>query len=342
MTRDNESAPRIVLAGSVQSSLATGECLIEHGLNTVGVLALSPSHSARVSGYHDLGELAARHGIPFVHFDRINEAPIIEVLRKWKPDVLFVVGLSQLVAKEILDLPTLGCVGFHPTALPEGRGRAPLAWLVLNKSAGAATFFQMDEGADSGSIFVQEPFAVGEDDDAEAIENRIIEAIRAALQRWLPGLKAGQWDPEPQDESRASWSGRRAPEDGLIDWRDPALAVRRLIQAAGRPHPGAYTHYGAYRIAIWSADIADEPWQGVPGRILRIDEDKGYLVQTGTQPLWLRELSVLEGPETGMKPEALLKVGQRLGYGLEDEIFALREKLSGLEVELQELRKLIR
>ena len=39
-------------------------------------------------------------------------------------------------------------IGFHPTALPRGRGRAALAWLILKRENGAATFFELRDGVD--------------------------------------------------------------------------------------------------------------------------------------------------------------------------------------------------
>ena len=70
------------------------------------------------------------------------------------PDLLFVTGLSQIVKPPLLNLPRIGCIGFHPTWLPKGRGRAPLGWLVLDGVPGAATFFLdgrgLGFGADTG------------------------------------------------------------------------------------------------------------------------------------------------------------------------------------------------
>ena len=86
-------------------------------------------------------------------------------------------------------MPKLGCIGFHPTLLPKGRGRAPLAWLILKEKKGAASFFLMDKKADSGPVFVQEPFEIEDNDDASRVEKKIEIAIEKALDKWLPELK---------------------------------------------------------------------------------------------------------------------------------------------------------
>lgn len=73
---------------------------------------------------------------------KINSNDIKEQIRKSSVDILFVVGLSQLIDEDIIRMPRFGCVGFHPTKLPKGRGRAPMAWLILDRGEGAATFLK--------------------------------------------------------------------------------------------------------------------------------------------------------------------------------------------------------
>jgi len=145
---------RVALAGSVSSSGRTLAKLIEHKLDIVAVFGLDPRVSAGVSDYIDLGVMARENGLRFSYFDRFNQQA--DAVKKCAPDILFVVGLSQIVSSELLDLPRFGCVGFHPTALPLGRGRAPLAWILLDNCPAAATFFRMAAGVDDGPIYCQE------------------------------------------------------------------------------------------------------------------------------------------------------------------------------------------
>jgi methionyl-tRNA formyltransferase len=140
--------PSIILIGSVNSSRKTLEKLIEHKLNVTGVLGLSPHVSNDVAGYVDLQELALQNDIPFQYFEKVNSEPVLEFIKERKPDLLFVIGLSQLIKKELLAVPKDGTVGYHPTKLPEGRGRGAVAWMILEKVAPAVTFFLMDEGMD--------------------------------------------------------------------------------------------------------------------------------------------------------------------------------------------------
>jgi methionyl-tRNA formyltransferase len=313
----------IVLAGSVSFSRVTLERLLAHDANIVGVLGLAESKSAGVSDYARLDDL----GVPYMDFESINATGVVEKVREWAPDVMFVVGLSQLVKAELLAIPRMGCIGFHPTDLPRGRGRAPVAWMVYDASPGAASFFLMDEGTDSGPLFVQEPFTIGETTTSEEAIVIVREAIARALDRWLPRLLGGEWNPEPQDESRASYLGKRSAEDGLIEWSHSAVEIDRLVRTAGRPYPGAYTYAGDAKILVWRTSVERTvSWRGVIGRVLKIDDDGALLVQTGDGLLWVHELEIATA-ET--RPR--IAVGTRLGYAAQDEIFALRRRVAQLE-----------
>jgi methionyl-tRNA formyltransferase len=328
--------PRIVLAGSVSSSARTLEALIRNGANIVGAAGLAQSKSARVSGYVRLDGIAANAKIPYFDFKDINTEDVYRAIEACAPDLLFVVGLSQIVRAPLLNLPSIGCIGFHPTSLPKGRGRAPLAWLVLDGVPGAATFFLMDEGADSGPILVQEPFFVAPTDYATDVERRILDAVDRVLDQWIPKLQTGEWQPQAQDHTIATYNGRRGPDDALIKWDKPAQEIHSLIRAASKPHPGAHTYVAGHRLRIWRAEpVSDISYRGVVGRILDVNSAGHLLVQTGDGLIWLTEYEISD-PE-GVHPR--LAPGVKLGYEPQDEIHRLYRVIETLQQEVSELRR---
>lgn len=327
-TTSDQRAPRIVLAGGVNSSRLTLQALLRHGVPVAGVLGLAPSRCSQTCGYVDLAAQARVAGVPAVEFENINDPEILDVVGEWDPDLLFVVGLSQLVHRPLLDLPRRACVGYHPTALPRGRGRAPIAWLTHDGTDGAATFFVMTEAADAGGILAQEPFAVGPGDYAADVVANQSAALDRVLDRWLPELISGWWDPRPQDETRATWNARRAPGDGWIDWQRPAVDIQRLVRTASRPHPGAYTWLRGRKLIVWRAEPESGlPMRGAVGRVLLEDPRRGWLVQSGEGLLWLSEI---EG-------DVVPTVGCRLGYLVEDELTRLAGRVAELEEQLASL-----
>ncbi|MBN2085525.1 MAG: hypothetical protein JW748_09915 [Anaerolineales bacterium] len=329
--------PVIVLAGSVHSSHLTLQALIRHRMRVTGVLGLAAAQSADVSGYTRMDALAREAGIPYAEFDDLNAPAIVAQVRLWAPDVFFIVGLSQMVKKELLLIPRLGCVGFHPTRLPEGRGRAPVAWMALEGRSGASTFFQMNERADAGPILVQEPFPVTDADYSADVERKLEAALTAALDRWLPRLKNGEWEAVAQDESKATYYGKRNPEDGLICWDWPAVKIQALVRAASHPYPGAFTFAEGRKLIVWRADVEPNlPFRGVTGRIVHHDKSKGPLVQTGGGLLWLTETE-FENVAGGEPPK--VRIGSQLGNAHETELSLLHDRIQALEARIAGLEK---
>ncbi|WP_298222779.1 formyltransferase family protein [Flavobacterium sp.] len=319
--------PKIILIGSVNSSRKTLEKLLEHQLNVVAVLGLDPQAATNVSGYCDLKTLSESHNIPFQYFTKVNDAEIVDFVKSKQPDLVFVVGLSQMIREELLAIPKYGLIGYHPTRLPEGRGRGALAWIILGKVQGAASFFKMDEGMDSGSIWSQQNYEVGDQDDATSVVQQILKAIDKALDAVLPDLKKGIFMTTPQDESKATYLGKRNPEDGMIYWNQSAANIHRLIRATTKPLPGAYTYLGTKKLVIWNASVSEiTNHLGVVGRIV-IADASGVHVQTGEGLLKLENIEGIDIID--------LKVGNTLGFNFEKEYFKLSERLETIENQLK-------
>ena len=109
----------ILVIGAVQTTAVTIEKLVEHQFNIVGVLGHEPKNQARVSGLSDLRSIAAKHNLDFRAFKGINHETHVNWAAEKKPDIIFAVGFSQLLHDVWLQMPKLGCIGFHPTKLPK-------------------------------------------------------------------------------------------------------------------------------------------------------------------------------------------------------------------------------
>ncbi len=329
---------RIVLIGSVFSSEITLKKLIEHKLNVVGAMGVEKIDTSHISGYVNLRNTIKNTDIPFQGFEKINSQEVKDKLIGWKPDIIFVVGLSQIVNNDILKIPSKGVIGFHPTKLPKGRGRAPIAWLILNEHAGAANFFLMQNGIDDGPIFTSKPYNIDDSDDATTIEKKIEDSIKKSLDIWLPKLKAGEWKSVEQNQNEASYYARRAPQDGCIDWYESAYNIDRLIKATTKPYPGAYTFYGNNKIVIWKSRISKiKNIQGVVGRIVTIVNNIP-VIQTGNGLLEIIQFQLFNyvGEEIITKN---IVIGSRLGYYEQNEIFKLRNEIEILRSQIISIKK---
>lgn len=313
---------RVGFIGGVNSSFVTLSKLVEHRVNVTHVFGYKPSENMVVSGYNDFEGFCKKSGINYTPFTKVND--LQNHICSLELDVLFIVGISQLVNEKIVQAPKLGCVGYHPTLLPRGRGRAPIAWLVHEHEDGAANFFLINEVADSGPIFVQHPFKVTTSDNAESVEAKLLTATKKALDKWLPDLKNGIWNPTPQNELYATEYGIRKPEDGLINWSLSASSISKLIRAASSPHPGAYTFFNDKKVKIEKCRIESElNIKGCIARILKKEQNE-YLIQSGDGLLWV----------TIESSGFLVKVGDRLGYLVEHELYQLKNELNIIKARL--------
>jgi len=323
---------RIVFVGSVLSSYYALKAMLSYKENIVGVFGLNKIYSKRVSDYYPINEYAEKNDIPSFTFRNINDEDTVKKIKKLNPDLIFVIGLSQIVSKEILDIPKFGCIGFHPTPLPKMRGRAAIPWMILlGVRESMATLFYMDENVDSGDIIAQEKYYIEETDYAIDVYNKVCIVLEKLIKENLPLLLNGKVHRVPQNQAEATYLAKRVPSDGLIDWNNDANSILRLIRAVSKPYPGAYSFYEGRKVIIWHARSLDtKRYIGLPGQIVDIKRDNLY-VMTGSGLL-----SVNDYEFTEIHPK--IKIGHRFGVNFAEEIASLKKRVLLLELKLNERR----
>lgn len=265
---------RVIVIGTVIFSRHMLEELIGMGVVVAGVCTAQSVHLN--SDYTDLGPLCKQHGIALLRTDDINAKATLDWIRARQPDVVLCLGWSRLIGRELLGLTPLGVIGYHPAALPSNRGRHPLIWaLVLGLESTASTFFQMDEGADSGDILSQSQITIQPEDDASSLYFKVVDAARRQLAELIPALAAGRTERRVQDVTRANTWRKRRTADGCIDWRMPAHGIYNMVRALGRPYPGADFVHAGTQFKVWKAEVVtDVPANAEPGKVLAHREGK--------------------------------------------------------------------
>lgn len=223
----------------------------------------------------------------------------------------------------MLKIATKANIGCHPTAVPRGRGRVSLAWLILHGENGAATLFERCDDVDNEPVSVQKPYDFVDSDDAADVEAKLLAAERFALARWLPLLARGDLATKDQEYDPATWYARCAPEDGWLNWLVVYDDLLRLIRASAPPHPRAFTFCETHKILILKAVSSDRRHAGVPGRILTVHADNGFKVQSGGGMVHVTNWQ----SDTGWTP----RIRALLGYYAEAGAFDLRARLAQLE-----------
>jgi len=275
---------RAILVGAVDSSQVALEALARSsGWTVAAVVTLDQGLNGRHSDFVDLGPAAAKAGCPVIRVDNINRDAALSAIGAVVADYIFVIGWSQICGPHFLDLAKDRVIGYHPTALPRMRGRAAIPWTILNdEPITAGTLFWIDHGTDTGDVLDQQYFHVAPDETAATLYAKHMEALSAMLDRSLPALADGRTPRRQQNEACATWTARRTPAEGRIDWSAPAENVLRLIRASGRPYPGAFTQLGETPLQIWAASYAPlgNRHCARPGQVLETCND-GFTVMCG-------------------------------------------------------------
>lgn len=132
---------------------------------------------------------AERTGIPtFVH--RVKDGPdrdswdraMTASCQEHRPDLVVSAGFMKLAGEEFLEVFGGRYVNTHPALLPAFPGMHGAADALAHgvKIAGA-TLFVVDSGVDTGPIVAQTAVPVEDDDDVDALHERIKVAERAML-----------------------------------------------------------------------------------------------------------------------------------------------------------------
>ena len=270
---------RIVLIGAVESTAVTLKSMVDAGHAPIAVVSLEPTLAHRHSDFVDMKSLADAIEVPFLSVRSANAPEAVERIAALKPDWLVVVGWSQIVHEPLMRTARLGCIGYHPSPLPEMRGRAVLAWtILLGRVSTASTLFKLEPTVDSGDILAQQSFAVEPRETLPTLMNKHMSALDQMWTELLPQMACGAVIGVPQDASHASFCAKRTVADGRIDWTASVEDIDRLIRAVTAPYPGAFSQRGGDQLIIWEA----EPWRGAPhfgspGQVLSVGAE-GMLI----------------------------------------------------------------
>lgn len=285
---------RIIFMGTPDFAVGTLTALIEAGHEIV--LAVTqpdkPRGRKQTLVAPPVREAAVSHGIPVFQPKRVREPEALEELRKYEPELIVVAAFGQLLPKELLDMPTYGCINVHASLLPKYRGAAPIQRAILNGDAvTGVTIMRMDVGLDTGDMIAKEEVVIAPEDTGGTLFDKLSKAGADLLVRTIPSIADGTAVYTPQDESEATKVGQISKKDGLIDFTRSARSIECQVRGLN-PWPSAYTYLGNKTLKIWSAQVREGTGVEI-GTVVFLEKDC-FGVQTGDGVLVCLEVQ-LEG-----------------------------------------------
>ncbi|MDB4580580.1 methionyl-tRNA formyltransferase [Akkermansiaceae bacterium] len=242
----------------------------------------------------DIISLAADNSFPcFIGNPRRGEAQ--KFLKENSVDILLSINYLFLIEQDVLSWPSKAAVNFHGSLLPKYRGRTPHVWAIINgETMTGVTAHKMTLGCDEGEIVATKTIQIRESDTGGILLERFTEIYPELIQEVLISYKNDSVNPKPQDESRATYFGKRTPQDGLINWHWQKERIRNWVRAQADPYPGAFTFINNTKVIIDRVAYVDYGFrQSQPNGLILTE--KPCMVKTPNGVLVLEE--VREGKE---------------------------------------------
>jgi len=281
---------KVIIIGSVQFTLEMLKEMLSQNVELVGVI--TNEDKGINSDYVDLLPLCEQYGILCLKTNDINSSKTIEWIKSRSADLIFCLGWSRMIRREVLQTTPLGVIGYHPTALPKNRGRHPLIWaLVLGLKETGSSFFFMDEGVDSGDILSQEMITISEEDNAKTLYNKMVQIAKKQMQSIVTILTKGGCKGVPQNHDLANVWRKRCIKDGEIDWRMSAYSIHNLIRGLTHPYVGAHFIYNEIEHKVWKSEFVEQNEINniEPGQVLNIG-DNMMIIKCGVKCIKLLEV----------------------------------------------------
>jgi methionyl-tRNA formyltransferase len=224
--------------------------------------------------------------------DPESNAEVTTRLNALQIDVLVVAAYGLIIPGSVLEVPPLGCINVHASLLPRWRGAAPIERAIMaGDERTGISIMAMDEGLDTGAVYATAETPIEADDTGDALHDRLAALGGELLLEVLHDLPQRQ--AQPQTEVGACYATKLNPEEARIDWREPARALARMIQALNSRMP-AFATLNGERVRLLSARADDTPVDATPGEILDAGRE-ALRVATAAGTLAVTEVQLSRG-----------------------------------------------
>lgn len=242
----------ILFMGGHELGAKTLEHLINNNINVVGVVVSKNDND----WYRGVDEIAYKFNLNLYEEKNINDQNFLNKIKSLNLDLIVCVNFDQILKKDIINLPTIGCINTHASLLPKYRGRAPLNWAMINgeKYSGVTVHF-IDEGIDTGDIILQEKIKIDEDDYICDLLNKVKNIYPKIVLNAIRALESSNLNLIKPDLSKGFYVNKRTQDDGEIDFSKPSKDILNFIKAISKPYPGAFLYNNNKKIIIWRAHL---------------------------------------------------------------------------------------
>ncbi|HII4514148.1 TPA: methionyl-tRNA formyltransferase [Clostridium perfringens] len=280
---------KIVFMGTPDFSVPSLKKMIEkYNVSAIVTQPDKPSGRGNKLSISPIKEVGLSNQITIFQPEKIRtDSVIIDKLKELKPDFIIVVAYGQILTKEILDIPRLGCICLHASLLPMYRGSAPINWCLINgETKTGNTTILMDTGIDTGDMLMRSEVDISESMTAGELYNLLKINGAELLEETINGIITGKICGIKQPNDGSSYVKMLNKQMAKIDWNDSSINIHNLIRGLSSwPYkninswPTAYTYYKDIPVKIFKSKSLEANIINPPGYIIDAN-DEGIKVAT--------------------------------------------------------------
>ncbi len=280
---------KIVFMGTPDFSVPSLKKMIEkYNVSAIVTQPDKPSGRGNKLSISPIKEVGLSNQITIFQPEKIRtDSVIIDKLKELKPDFIIVVAYGQILTKEILDIPRLGCICLHASLLPMYRGSAPINWCLINgETKTGNTTILMDTGIDTGDMLMRSEVDISESMTAGELYNLLKINGAELLEKTINGIITGKICGIKQPNDGRSYVKMLNKQMAKIDWNDSSINIHNLIRGLSSwPYkninswPTAYTYYKDIPVKIFKSKSLEANNINPPGYIIDAN-DEGIKVAT--------------------------------------------------------------
>ena len=220
-----------------------------------------------ISPYYDnllhkrLENTCKRNKISYCRIADFSNLSFIENLKGLAPEIMVITHFEKILKKEIIEIPSKGCINLHPSLLPNYRGLAPQHWPIINgDSETGVTVHYVDETADTGDIIIQKRVSIDPDMYVYDLQIKFYKIYKYIVVDAIKLLTNKEFTPITQSNLKGSYFGKLQKNDCAIKLNMSCKEVINLIKGVSKPYFGAFID----NIIIWKAHVLDNKENNKP------------------------------------------------------------------------------
>ncbi|MEP7075591.1 MAG: methionyl-tRNA formyltransferase [Acidobacteriota bacterium] len=308
---------KIVFMGTPAAAAPSLARLLKDGHEVVAVYSQpdKPSGRGNKVSFSPVKEFALERDLPVLQPAKIRTPEALDEFRSHSAEVAVVVAYGRILPGTYLTAFPQGVINVHFSLLPKYRGAAPVNWAIANgETETGVTTMLMDEGLDTGDVYLQKRTLIGEEENSIQLMDRLALIGADLLSETLGDLSTIASVKQESDES--SLAPIMKKEDGAIDWQMASKEIANRVRGF-QPFPTAYSRYQDRKLTLFRARaIESESSESLPGRVIEAKGDNLIVACGSGTALQVEELQ-LEGkrrmPTRDFLNGVKLLAGERLG-----------------------------